>query len=275
MVSNDVINRMGLTFIDRMRDETGHPECTITRAYIIAQNLFNAGHWWQAIDSLDNKVSSDTQRSMRRTLKKLIEATAFWFLRNGHERPLSISKALSAYSKLFDDIILHIEKNMTPLMQKRHEKRMKAWMNQGLSREMAKTWSLHEVLKCAADVATIAIQTKVDVKTAMHTHFSIGEAMRLEVLHQRTREIPVDDNWQRVASQAIREGLYGAQTQITCQALTMPSKAKKPDNAYVTWKESKTSALDRYFSLVDEVSSHDVASHAMMNVVLGQLRGLV
>lgn len=275
VISNEVINRMGLTFIDRMRDETGHPECTITRSFLIAEKLYGASRWWDKIDELDNKVPATTQRAMRQTLKKLIEATAFWFLRNQHERPLNIQSALDRFADPIAQVVTNLEKHMTPLMQQAHNDKVKVWTSLGLDKETATQWSLIERLKCAPDVAQIAINSDCNIGKAMDVHFHIGESMKLGLLHERTREIPTDDNWQRVASLAIREGLFAVQLQITCQSLANHDCKKPTDTIYTAWKNSKTTALDRYFSLVDEVEGHEVASHAMMNVVLGQLRGLV
>lgn len=276
-VTNELVNRMGMTFMDRMTDETGHEACTITRAYVIAKTLLGAQKWFDVIDTLDNKVNANVQKEMRRVVKKLLEGTAFWFLRNGKEKPLSIEKALNNFGKYFDDIRKTLPKHLTPEMRKRIELRETYWLGVGLPAAIAKEWSFIPTLNCSADVATIAMESKQKVGDVMDLHFRVGESLELELLHKRTREIPVTNNWQRVGSLSIIEQLYGYQKQITGQVIEDKKcgKINKAGDAVKCWLGTKNGTMTQYSKFIEELRDNDEATHAMLNVALGQLKGLV
>lgn len=276
-VTNELVNRMGITFMDRMMDETGKEACTITRAYIVAKTLLGAQEWFDMIDDMDNQVNADVQKEMRNVVKVLVEATAFWFLRNGSDAPLDIEKAINLYEKPFADIRKNLVKHLTPEMKKRIEKRQTSWVEKGVPQKVAKIWSVIPTLNCSADVATIAIENKQSVVDVMELHFRVGEFLNLDVLHNRTRSIPVTNNWQRVGSLSIIEQLYGYQKQITGQVIAekQTSKLKKADDAVQSWLEHKNGSMSQYKRLIEEFKATENTSHAMLNVALGQLKGLI
>ncbi|MFT7144596.1 MAG: glutamate dehydrogenase, partial [bacterium] len=258
-VTNELINRMGLTFMDRMMDETGHEACTITRAFIIAKALLGAQKWYDDIDELDNKVSAEVQRELRGIVKHLLEDTAFWILRNGKDKPLSINKALDALRKPFDDVCKNLEKHLTTDMKARIVRRKSYWLNKGVPEKIAKTWSFIPTLNCSADVATISVETGQSVSEVMDLHFRVGECLNMQVLHNRTRSIPVLNNWQRVGSLSIIEQLYGYQKQITGQVIAEKKRSgvKSADEAVDKWLNHKNGTVTKY------------------DVALGQLKGLL
>ena len=276
-ITNELINRMGMTFMDRMVDETGHEACTITRAFIIAKKLLNAQKWYDMIDALDNKVNANVQKEMRNVVKKLLEGTAFWFLRNGKEKPLSIEKALKHFEKPFEDIRNTLPKHLTEHMKKRIDARAKGWVDAGVPEKIAKEWSFIPTLNCSADVATIAMESKQKVGEVMDLHFRVGETLELDVLHKRTRDIPVTNNWQRVGSLSIIEQLYGYQKQITGQVIEDKKcgNIKKADDAVKCWLGTKNGSMTQYYKFMQELNENTEATHAMLNVALGQLKGLV
>jgi glutamate dehydrogenase len=276
-VTNELINRMGMTFMDRMMDETGHEACTITRAFVISKRLLDAQKWYDMIYSLDNKVNANIQKEMRNVVKRLLEANAFWFLRNGKEKPLSIEKALSHFQVHFDDVRQALPKQLTGDMKSRVEKREAYWLEAGVPAKIAKEWSFIPTLNCSADVATIVMESKQKVNEVMDLHFRVGESLELDLLHKRTRDIPVTNNWQRVGSLSIIEQLYGYQKQITGQVIEDKrcGKIVKTGDAVKCWLGTKNGSMTQYFKFIEELRDNEETSHAMLNVALGQLKGLV
>tara|TARA_R110000868_G_scaffold262401_2_gene521076 strand:- start:52601 stop:57454 length:4854 start_codon:yes stop_codon:yes gene_type:complete len=276
-VTNELINRMGMTFMDRMMDETGHEACTITRAFIIAKTLLGAQEWYDTIDALDNKVSAQVQRDLRDIVKKLVEGTAFWFLRNGSEKPLNITNTLAKYQKPFEEVGKNLEKHLTDDMKSRLERRKSEWLAKGVPEKIAKSWSFIPSLNCSADVATIAIETNQTISDVMDLHFRVGECLNMDVLHKRTKSIPVTDNWQRVGSLSIIEQLYGFQKQITGQVIAekQATKLKKADDAVNSWLSHKNGSVSQYQKFIKELVADETTTHAMLNVALGQLKGLI
>ncbi|MFQ5973385.1 MAG: NAD-glutamate dehydrogenase, partial [Alphaproteobacteria bacterium] len=63
-ITNSVINRVGATFVHELQARTGMTPADIARAYVVARGAFRLRPLWREIETLDNKVSSETQAEM-------------------------------------------------------------------------------------------------------------------------------------------------------------------------------------------------------------------
>ncbi|NIV77021.1 MAG: hypothetical protein GWN37_19960, partial [Gammaproteobacteria bacterium] len=55
-LANEIVNRAGITFIFRLREETGAAPADISRAYMIARQVFDMPELWAEVEALDNRV---------------------------------------------------------------------------------------------------------------------------------------------------------------------------------------------------------------------------
>src|SRR4029077_20879951 len=84
VVTNDVINRAGVTFIHDMRARTGKAPADIARAYRIVREVFELPSAWANIEALDNRVAARLQSEMLLDIAGLVEHATAWLLR--HDR---------------------------------------------------------------------------------------------------------------------------------------------------------------------------------------------
>ncbi len=275
-IANEVINRMGLSFIYRLRDETGYQDDVIARAFIITKRLYGLDDEWQRIEELDGKVPAFSQLKMLDSIRRLSEHVCLWFLRDGHAS-LDISDRYHVFNKIVNNLIKILPANMTEEMQKQHSYRAKLWQKDGLDHKTADHIALASALYAIQDIAQTIINTKQDEKTIMGLHFRIGEELSMEHLYQKARSMPNANYWQRVASQSIIDSLYSHQKQATLQAITLKNgKAAKSSAQDIikTWADNKKETLTIYNRMVAELDSQTTVDHAMLNVALGHLKSI-
>ena len=273
-VTNEVVNRMGLTFISRMSEETGHTISTITKAFLLSKRLYKLDEKWADIEALDNKVPADTQLEMQENVRKLAEYVSFWFLRNG-TMPLSINEAYNRFEKPVTDALSVLPKHMTQSMTKRFNERVAHWQKKGLTKAQAEAITLVSMANSAQDVSATALATGRKVDEVMDLHFRIGERLQMDILHTKARNIPISNNWQRVAALGIIDDLYTYQKEITAQVIKTENKqSKDADSALASWLNKRVKSVDQYERLLGEIKGYGTPDHAMFNVVLGQLKGI-
>ena len=81
VVTNDLVNRAGLTFVHDMRARTGRAAPDVARGYRIVREVFELPALWAGIEALDNKVPAAVQTEMLLEIAGLIEHAAAWLLR--------------------------------------------------------------------------------------------------------------------------------------------------------------------------------------------------
>jgi glutamate dehydrogenase len=96
MVTNSIVNRIGITFIHEVKEKTGMPSGDIARGYVVSREIFGIRDLWQRIEALDNKVPASLQAILLAECGRLIERGTVWMLREAG-LPLNIELARADY----------------------------------------------------------------------------------------------------------------------------------------------------------------------------------
>src|SRR3546814_9283988 len=94
VVSNDLINRVGINFVHEVREKTGMPPEEVVKAYVIAREISGMRDLWAEIEALDNKVPAQLQARMLVECGRLVERETVWFLRERSEEHTSELQSL-------------------------------------------------------------------------------------------------------------------------------------------------------------------------------------
>src|SRR3546814_17621873 len=64
VVSNDLINRVGINFVHEVREKTGMPPEEVVKGYVIAREILGMRALWGEIEALGTKVTAALQARM-------------------------------------------------------------------------------------------------------------------------------------------------------------------------------------------------------------------
>ncbi|MGI9333303.1 MAG: NAD-glutamate dehydrogenase, partial [Gammaproteobacteria bacterium] len=89
-MANELVNRLGTSFMYRLEEETGTSPADVTRAYLASRDIFGMEGIWAEIEALDNLVPAEVQHAMLFEGRKLVERSTRWLLRH-QPLPLDVS----------------------------------------------------------------------------------------------------------------------------------------------------------------------------------------
>mgnify|MGYP005840263885 CR=1 FL=1 len=273
VLTNEMINRMGLSFIYRLRNETGYKDDTIARAFVVVKKLYGLDEEWQRIDTMGHKVSALTQLKMLDIIRRLSEHACLWFLRHG-PTPLRIEEQVKAFGPVIRELIEKLPQHMTTSMARHYKRRVREWGKLGLSGEEAEHMALAQSLYAVQDIAQTVTSTGKDPEAVMRLHFSVGEQLEMELLHTKARNMPNKNYWERVANQAIIDSLYGYQKEAALQAIRLANGKSSEDVSAIMkkWNGDKKHELVTFKEMVRDLDCQDHVDHAMLNVVIWHLK---
>src|SRR5690606_36276069 len=81
-IANDLVNHMGITFVQRLHQATGLSAANIAGLYVVVLDIFHLPHWFRQIEALDHRVSAELQMHLMEELMRLGRRATRWFLRN-------------------------------------------------------------------------------------------------------------------------------------------------------------------------------------------------
>lgn len=266
VLAGEVVNRMGMTFPNRLKQELGSTGEDVARAYLFAKNIFKADHLWQKIADLDNKVPAHIQMELYETVKDLLEHTAIWALHN-LPQPIDVAAQCNRFSPLIEK--MQVEKFLPRRSWAYFNQFAEDWQKRGLGTGTAQHFSLLPTQTYALEVANVALGTGLKPNEILPIYFEIGEHFGLDLLRNRLNTLPAENNWQRLAAASATSQLYAAQRRLVGAVVNAHPKGGK--GATQKWLKTQEDKYKKYLSTLEEVRNTDQTTHEMISVALGHL----
>ncbi len=273
-MTNDMINRVGITFVYEVKEKTGMASCDIARAYTIAREVFDMNSLFAMIEGLDNKAPASLQATLLAECGRLIEQGTVWFLRHG-AHPLDIRKEVNSYGKEVGTIADQLEKLLSKENTALLKKKIADFKAQGVPADIAKRIAGLRLLTPACDIVRLAHTLKMPVDTVGSTYFSIGERYGFDWLRSAAGRLPSESAWDKLAVTAIVDDLYGHQGELTSRVLEAAGKTDRVEAAIKEWAESKRPLVNRTEQILAELNAAGKPDYAMLAVANRQLKNMV
>jgi glutamate dehydrogenase len=277
-VANSMINRVGATFVNAVREQTGDGAPDIARAYIVARDVFAIRQLWSAVEDLDNKVSADVQTRMLLDIKHLVERAAVWFLRN-ERRPLDLQNLTGTYIEGIAELTQSLDKVLTDTHRDVVAKKAAKHEAAGVPKDLARGVASADVLVSGCDIVRLSRQTGESVPRVAEVYFALGNKFSIDWLRERADLVVAESHWQKMAVSAVVDDLYNHQFQLAQTVLgeCTEAKMKKADaeKKIDRWAASRKEASERMSRLLADLRAADGVDLSMLAVANGQFRSLL
>ncbi|MDO5663483.1 MAG: NAD-glutamate dehydrogenase, partial [Brachybacterium sp.] len=212
--ANEMINRGGVSFAYRAKEETGATHPQIARAFAVVRDVFDLHGYVDQVEALDNAVDTDTQAELYLEFRRLIDRGVRWFLNNR-----VLTGGIQAELDRFCAPVHDLMPSMGTLLQGKERERWTGrvdWATeQGVPRELAETYASLLDSYSLLDVVEVADDIDRDVTEVAEVYFGVSEAFGLDDMLTRVSELPRDDQWSSLARGAMRDDIYGVMRGLT------------------------------------------------------------
>ena len=266
LVTNDLVNRAGITFINEMQARTGRAAPEIARAYRIVREAFGLPPLWAEIGALDNKVAAALQSEMLLDIAGVVEHAAAWLLRSERldmgAEALRFTPAVAGLAANLADLLPASER---VLMVSRGERLAAAGVPPSLAASIAGVI----FLTTALEIGDLAARARQPVEHAARTFYGVGARFALDELRAAARRLPTDTLWQKAAVETLIDDSYVLQAEIAERMLQSAGGAEGPIAA---WTTAHAGALAPVEGLARELRTTANPDLAMLFVASRQLR---
>ncbi|MDX1461146.1 MAG: NAD-glutamate dehydrogenase, partial [Xanthomonadales bacterium] len=206
-VTNSLVNRMGVSFVLRMRDDTSATPAEVARAYTIARELFDARDFWRAVESLDNQVDAALQTRCLLGMWTLLRQATRWLANHpGHE--LDIQAMLDRLKPGMDQMTTFIADSLTETERAQVREAEEPLIEGGIPEALARQVALMPMLAPALDVVATAADRELPVQLVAGIYFSIGERLGLKWFRSHVEALTVKGQWHAHARGNLRDELF-------------------------------------------------------------------
>ena len=273
-LANELVNNMGLNFVQRMRDETGTSVAEIGICYTIAREVFGLTELTEQINELDFVVPSIVQGEMLIQLRRSIRRACRWFLRH-RNRNLSIQATVEFFKPVVNNLKLNINQYMIESEVEELNSDLDALIAENVPLEIAKGVAYLSTLFSGLDIAQIAEADNKPVSLISETYFKLGARIELHWFLVQITAQPVANHWQALARAAYREELDWQQRSLTSAVLNGCDNKCDSDSIITTWVENNQNLLERWNHMLADFKSSQGHEFAKFSVALRELNLLV
>jgi glutamate dehydrogenase len=273
VVTNEVVNRAGITFCFRMREETGASFADICRAFIIAREVFAMPALWRDVESLDNVAHTSAQIEILLEARKLGERAARWLLRN-RARPLDIAAGVAVFRDGVADMAQRLPALLGEQALADAQARAGKLAARGVPDALAQRVSGFDELFSALDIVSVASDRRLDAGEVAQTYLELGRCLGLDWLRACIVALPRDNRWQTLARTALRDDLYACKRVLTADVLGHAKRRKRAESRVKAWIDDNADAVARCQQVLADLQASGQTDFAMLSVAMGEIRAL-
>jgi glutamate dehydrogenase len=269
-VSNEIVNRMGFTFVYRMQESTGASPADIAKAYVATREVFDLEARFRAIDELGATVKTEMQNWLNFELMGLVRRCCRWLLRN--RRGILDPKTDIAY---FAEGIARITQALPhqlkgqPLRDwaQRREEMIDADVPHDLASFVGHAPNLHACF----GMIEAADTTNTEPEQAAGIYFALGECLDLQWLRDQITELRVENHWHALTRENALDDLIWQERSLTVSILNSASAGESPSKALDRWIEQYPAPYERWTTMQNDLRSSEVLDLPMCSVALREL----
>jgi len=273
VLTNEVIDRAGITFAHDIARRTGCGAADVVRAYLIVRDVYGLPELWSAIEALDTVTPASVQTTLLLEIDRLIERASLWFLRTA-PRPIDIAVEVGAHRPAVEKASAALPQILAADGMTALDARVAELAAAGAPEKLVRRVARLEHLLSALDFADIAARSGRDVGEVARVYFATGERFTFDWLRRQARAMATDGAWETLALSAVVDDLDSSQSDLT-EAIIAHAAPSDPAGASVAaWSSANPDAVAFTDDLLADVRTTGAVDLALLTVVGRQLRSL-
>ena len=269
VVTNDIVNRVGITFVHEVKEKTGLSSADVARGYVASRRLFDLRKIWTEIESLDNRVPAAVQMLLLTECGRLVDRGTVWCLRH-ENNPLDIESVVATHRGAVRELAGLLGETLAPAQARALDERADALAEQGAPPELARRVAQLAFLAPACDISRLVRESEQPLEHVARIYFDVGARFGFDWLRTTSARLPSETAWNKLAVTALVEDLDDTQYELTRRILSQPEQS----NPIQEWAQGRALFVTRTEQLLAELQSMAHVDLAMIAVAGRQLKAM-
>ncbi|MBV9205511.1 MAG: NAD-glutamate dehydrogenase, partial [Actinobacteria bacterium] len=270
---NEMIDTSGTTFLFRMIEETGASVPDLTRAWLVARDVFDMPAFWRQVEELEGQIGIRAQISLLLEGRKLTERATRWLLHN-RRPPFDIQATVGFFADGVRTVRSGLPKLLTGRDLAGFEERRDSYLDQGVPPDLAERVAGMVPAYSAFDIVQTAAAADRGIEETAEVYFDLADRLQITRLRDRITALPREDRWSTMARAALRDDLYAAHASLTRHVLGV-SGPGSPEQRLAAWAAHNEAAAARAAQTLGEIWESERFTFTTLSVALRAVRTLV
>ncbi|MDX1481158.1 MAG: NAD-glutamate dehydrogenase [Woeseiaceae bacterium] len=273
LIANNIVNRMGPAYVQRMQQDTRANVLTVARAYVVAREVCQASEIWQDIEALDNKIPASLQLNMMFEVSRILRHACYWLIdRYGNE--LDIVKAVEHLKPGMATVYQKVNSFIVGTGKERQLKAIDDLLKQGVPDGLAKKMAGLLLTRGGLDIADLAAVHKQDTLETAKMYANLSQRLGVVWLHRSVENLEVQGRWQAMARGNLRDEFYAVRRELSIRLLRGRSRAS-PTRQFEKWTKDNAEGIGKFDAILEEMQLREEVDFATLSVAAQELRRLI
>jgi glutamate dehydrogenase len=272
LIANNIVNRMGPSFVKRVQIDTAADVVTIARAYVIAREICKASEIWQTIENLDNQIPASLQQSMMFEVGRILRHACYWLLER-YDCELDI---VDAVDQLKDGMSTLYSRALSILVGSARDRQKTAaddYLREGVPERLAKQMASLLLTRGGLDICDLANRYNKDLVATGRMYAEMSDRLGIVWMNRGVESLEVDGRWQALARSNLRDDFYRIRRDFAVDLLSGRSR-KSPEERFQGWLNRNSASVRVYDGILSEMQLRPEIEFATLSVAAQELRKL-
>ncbi len=266
-LANRVINRMGLIHPFELADEEGSSLGEVTRAFVLAERLFDAGSIWAELDTAD--IAEDVRLLLFDRLAYILRSHMADLMRIGVAMD-DIEHTVSNLAPGIAELNKKVDMLLTIEGQRQAAKHTKLLIDAGATKGLADRIANIYKNDAATGIAHLARQREIDAVDVATGFTKIGSLLGLDWAQMTATRVNPSDPWDRLLVSGLARDFQQMRLDFLRRA-----RSKDMEQFVDGWSERNMDRVAQFRKIMDRAQQSPRPSIAMIAQIAGQARILL
>lgn len=270
-VANDLVNRGGITFVQRAVEETSATSPQVARAFLVSREVFGLDDFVASVEALDNVVPTRVQTRLYLELRRLMDRAVRWFLANRPGR-LNVTEEIERFGDAAAELAPQIPQMLRGSQAQRLARKAQELVDAGVPTELARRTAILLDLYSVLDIVDMAQESGRPPLEVAESYYLLSETFGIDELLILVTRLPREEQWDGMARGALRDDLYA-----TLQSLTSSVLEREGADAharFAEWSREHDEAVERVQTQLAGIRQLSSPGVAALSVALRTLRSV-
>lgn len=223
-VANEMVNTAGITFAYRVLEETGASAASVAAAFLVVRELFGIRRLMERFRALPADVAPEAWRAVGREIQRLVDRGTRWFIAEGTLATGEVAQSVAESQRIAAVIRRYrpalelagdVPELLGPEAARRWTERFEDARSWGVPEGLARDWAGLLEAYPLLDVARLAEQAPVGLRSCALVRFAVADRFDAELLLEAITHLPRGDRWETLARSSLRSDLYETLADLT------------------------------------------------------------
>jgi len=251
VLSNDIVNMAGPTFMKRVLDSADADLSTVVLCFEATRRMFGIDTLWAEINARDNQMSTITQHDLYNKLSRFLRKQTYWMARRYAGQSTNLIDMLKPYESHITQFINQGEKALTTMAKARLQVQVETMVSQGAPRALSERIALLATLHHLHDVIDLSHQFNKNLLKTDVLHSLTGEKFGFDLLAKSAAELSSSDPWDRMAARRLIEDVRLEQKTVVRAMMHTMQQNEEPQTIIQTWVKEHAQKLEPLNRLIE------------------------